>query len=93
MKIKLVEWQDECGMWHATDTSALGSGSNEWWRIPRALGMPLAAFIELIITKYKPDRIKYFEDNCVLILSWKKQAAMRLYKNNINAMLRKAGAQ
>lgn len=93
MKIKLSEWQDEGGYWHAADVSAVGQGSSEWWRVPRALGMDLAAYAELIITKYKPDKVKYFEDKCVLVCYWKSQAAMRKYKNEVNAMLRKAGAQ
>jgi hypothetical protein len=93
MKIKLAEWQESDGSWHAADISAVGQGSNRWWLVPRALDMPLSDYVQMIITKYKPDRIKYFEDANMLTYSWKSQAAMRAFKNQINAMLRKAGAQ
>lgn len=93
MKIKLSEWQESDGSWHAADISAVGQGSNRWWLVPRALGMSLEDYVQLLVTKYKPDRIKYNVEADVLIYSWKSMAAMRLFKNNINAMLRKAGAQ
>lgn len=90
MKIKLSEWQDESGYWHAADVSAVGQGSNRWWLIPRALGLAPAAFVELLVTKYKPDRIKYFQDADVLTYSWKSIVAMRTFKNSMNKMLRDA---
>jgi hypothetical protein len=90
MKIKLTEWQEGDGSWHAADISAVGQGSSRWWLVPRALGMSLPDYVQMIITKYKPDRIKYFEDANVLTYSWKSQAAMRLFKNNVNKMLRDA---
>ena len=93
MKIKLTEWQESDGSWHAADISAVGQGSNRWWLVPRALGMSLEDYVQMLVTKYKPDRIKYFEDADVLTYSWKSQVAMRTFKNQINAMLRKAGAQ
>ena len=93
MKIKLSEWQESDGSWHAADISAVGQGSNRWWLVPRALGMSLEDYVQMLITKYKPDRIKYFIDADVLTYSWKSITAMRAFKNQINAMLRKAGAQ
>ena len=93
MKIKLTEWQEADKSWHAADISAVGQGSSCWWLVPRALKMPLEDYVQLLVTKYKPDKIKYFPDADVLTYSWKSQAAMRKFKNEINAMLRKAGAQ
>ena len=93
MKIKLTEWQEADGFWHAADLSAVGQGSSRWWLVPRALKMELPEYVQMLVTKYKPDRIKYYADADVLTYGWKSQAAMRLYKNQINAMLRKAGAQ
>lgn len=93
MKIKLSEWQESDGSWHAADISAVGQGSNRWWLVPRALGMSLEDYVQMLVTKYKPDRIKYFEDANVLTYSWKSQAAMRTFKNDTNKALRKAGAQ
>lgn len=92
MKIKLSEWEQD-GYWHAADVSAVGQGSSTWWFIPRALNMSLVDYVEMVITKFKPDRVHYFEEVNLLYFTWKSQAAMRLYKNQINAMLRKAGAQ
>ena len=93
MKIKLTEWQESDGLWHAADISAVGQGSNRWWLVPRALNMPLEDYVQMLVTKYKPDRIKYYADADVLTYSWKSITAMRAFKNQINAMLRKAGAQ
>ena len=93
MKIKLTEWQEGDGSWHAADISAVGQGSSRWWLVPRALNMPLEDYVQMLVTKYKPDRIKYYADADVLTYSWKSITAMRAFKNQINAMLRKAGAQ
>ena len=93
MKIKLTEWQEGDGSWHAADISAVGQGSNRWWLVPRALGMSLEDYVQMLVTKYKPDRIKYSVEADVLTYSWKSITAMRAFKNQINAMLRKAGAQ
>lgn len=87
--IKLVEWQDESGYWHAADTSNLSAGSNQWWLAPRVCRISLTDWVQMIVTKYKPDRIKYSVEYDVLTLAWRSQAAMRKYKNEVNAMIRK----
>ena len=86
--LKLVEWELN-GYWHAADTNALGKGSSEWWRVPRAINMTLSDYIIMLVTKYKPDRIKYSQEHDVLTYGWKSQAAMRKFKNDINALARK----
>lgn len=93
MKIKLSEWQEGSGLWHAADVSAVGQGSSRWWLVPRALNMPLEDYVQMLVTKYKPDRIQYSEEADVLTYAWKSLTAMRLFKNDMNKALRKAGAQ
>ena len=50
-------------------------------------------FIELLITKYKPDNFHYNKDTGFCCWSWKSQVAMRKFKNDINAAARKTNFQ
>ena len=88
MKIKLTEWQESDGSWHAADISAVGQGSNRWWLVPRALGMPLEDYVQMLVTKYKPDYIKYNAAADVLTYSWHSITALRAFKNDMNKALR-----
>ena len=87
--LKLMEWQDESGYWHAADTNALGKGSSQWWLVPRAIGMTSVQYITELVLNYKPDYVHYSQEYDVLTFGWKSQAAMRKYKNAINALARK----
>ena len=46
-------------------------------------------YVNLLITKFKPDNISYNQEKNVLIYSWKKQSDMRKFKNWLNAEARK----
>ena len=43
----------------------------------------------MLVEKYKPDYISYNSETNVLVYSWVDQAAMRKFKNAINAESRK----
>lgn len=88
--LKLNEWQDECGYWHAVDTSDLPNGSAHWWLVPRMLNIDLVEYAKMLVEKYEVDKIYYSADKNVLGFSWKSQSKMRTYKNAINAAARKA---
>lgn len=87
--LKYVEWTDGIGNWYCNDTSNLSGIAGLWWVPARMLGLSPADYVQLLIEEFKPDEVKYFEDNDVLIYSWKSQVAMRSFKNFINAEARK----
>ena len=87
--LKYVEWTDGIGNWYCNDTSDLMSPRALWWAPARMLNISPVDFVQLLIEKFKPDNIKYFEDKDVLIYSWKSQSQMRLFKNWLNAQARK----
>ena len=39
------EWQTSDKYWHCGNTADLGNGSNEWWKLPRLLYMPLEDYL------------------------------------------------
>ena len=82
----------ECaGWWYCTATKEIGKIGNKWYTIPFALKMSSYDFVDLLITKFKPDKISLKEGSLgsVLIYAWKKQSDMRVFKNWVNAQLRK----
>ena len=86
--LKYTEWEI-AGNWYTNDTSDLTSIRARWWAPARMLGISPADYVQLIIDKFKPDSISYYQENDVLVYSWKSQAAMRLFKNWLNAEARK----
>lgn len=88
--LRLTEWQDVLGNWHAVDTSDLSNGSAYWWLVPRMLNMDLVKYTKMLIEKYEVDKIYYSADKNVLSFFWKSQSKMRLYKNDMNAAARQA---
>ena len=86
--LKYVEW-GEAGAWYCNDTSDLCSIRAKWWAPARMLNISPAEYVQLLIDKFHPDRIKYFEEADVLVYSWRKQADMRIFKNWLNAQARK----
>ena len=83
----------ECaGSWHCAATAEIGKIGNKWYTLPFALKMTPYDFVKLLAEKYQPDTLCLREGplGSVLIYSWKSQAKMRVFKNWINAQLRKA---
>ena len=86
--LKYVEWEAN-GSWMCNDTSDLCSIRAKWWAPARMLNISPAEYVELLVTKFKPDHIRYFEDADVLVFSWRSIVAMRAFKNWLNAQARK----
>lgn len=84
------EWGD-CTGWTCNDTSDLCSQRGLWWIPARMLHISPVEYVEMLITRFKPDRIKYFPDTNVLVYSWRNQSDMRRFKNFINAEARRRG--
>ena len=83
----------ECaGMWHCAATAEIGKIGNKWYTFPFALKMSAYDFVKLLAEKYQPDSLSLREgpQGSVLIYAWKSQAKMRVFKNWMNAQLRKA---
>lgn len=93
MIYKSEEWQGSSGNWYCNCLSNLGSNAGAWYMPARILNISPAQFIELLITKYKPDNFSFNKDTCFCCWSWKSQTAMRKFKNDINAAARKANFQ
>jgi hypothetical protein len=53
------------------------------------LGISPAEYINLLITRFKVDKIKYIEEADVLIYSWNSLQKARDFKNWLNAEARK----
>lgn len=87
--LKFEEWQGAGGYWHCNDLSDLKNMSSAWWHPARMLNISPADFVKLLIEKFHPDHIKYYEEADVLTYSWRKQADCRKFKNWINAEARK----
>lgn len=88
--LRYEEWQSPSGAWYCNDTSEIGrSQAGLWWAPARLLDLSLDEYVNLLITKFKPDNIFYNQEKNVLIYSWKRQADMRKFKNWLNAEARK----
>ena len=86
------EWETESGF-HCNCISNLGQDSAAWYLPARILDLTPAQFIELLITKFKPDDFYFNPKTCFCCWSWKDQSKMRLYKNWLNAEARKKNFQ
>jgi len=89
---KAEEWKQN-GKWYCNCVSNLGKDSGLWYHPARILGISPAAFLELLITKYKPDNFYYNKKSGFCSWSWSSQKQMRTFKNWINAEARKKNYQ
>ena len=87
-QLKLSEFQGASGNWYIACTDYVGTVYNQWWYIPKALGMSLPAFVTSIVKDYKADNVSF--DGKTFVFSWAEsnQTLARKYKNNINKLLR-----
>lgn len=92
MLYKMEEWESPSG-WHAGCTQKLGQDSNVWYLPARILGISPAEYMKLVLAKYKPDKLYFNREKCLFFFSWTDQAAMRRYKNDINAAARRVNFQ
>ena len=89
---KATEWETISG-WHCNCVDNLGKGSGIWYIPARILGISPAAFISLLLEKFKPDNFYYNPETGFCNWSWNNQADERRYKNWINAEARKKNFQ
>ena len=89
--LRLEEFET-AGQWYVAATADIGKIGNKWYTIPFALKMSAYDYVKMLAEKYQPDSLSLREgpNGSVLIYSWKSQAKMRLWKNWVNAQLRKA---
>ena len=83
---KCGEWESN-GKIYVNDTSELAGLACEWWVPARIWGIAPAAYVELLVNKYKVDHISF---NKILIFSWDSEhlALARKYKNELNKRAR-----
>ena len=93
MLYKMTEWESPVSGWYCGNVDALGKDSNAWWLPARIMNLAPADYIQLLITKYKPDYIHFNKEKVLLSFSWKSQAAMRKFKNDLNAAARRVNFQ
>ena len=86
--LRMEEWQDGCDNWHCADTSELGKGSSIWYLPARMLEKTPAEYLKWVIDNYHPDKIEHSDDCSLVYWTWKSQAKMRLFKNQINKLAR-----
>lgn len=88
--LRYEEWEST-GNWYCSAIADVGKIGNQWYTPARALGMELVDFVKLLAEKFKPDILTFAEgpNGSVLHYCWKSQAAMRKFKNWLNAELRK----
>ena len=86
--LRYSEW-GEAGAWSCNDVSDLCSVRALWWVPARMLNISPAEYVQLLIERFHPDKIKYSEEYDVLMFSWKRIDDMRKFKNWLNAEARK----
>lgn len=89
--LRFEELQEANGEWGCYAAQEVGKVGNQWYTPARALSMELSDYVELIVRKFKPDRISFLQSppDGLLLFSWHSQAQMRLYKNWLNQELRR----
>ena len=86
--LRYTEWETQ-GRWYCNDVSDI-CGLGSYWGTPAVmLGISRIEYIKLLFDKFHPDKMSYSKEHDVLLFSWKSQAAMRKFKNWLNAEARK----
>ena len=92
MLFKMSEWEIN-GKFHCGCVDDLGHDSGVWYLPCRFLDLSPAQYLELVLTKDKPDDVYCDKEKCLCFWSWTKQADMRVFKNAMNAAARKKNFQ
>lgn len=87
--LRYEPWDDGFGNYHVNDCTDLSSIRGLWWVPARMLGISPAEYVELLITRFKVDKIKYIQEADVLIYSWNSLQKARDFKNWLNKEARK----
>lgn len=87
--LRYEPWDDGFGNYHVNDCTDLSSIRGLWWVPARMLGISPAEYVELLITRFKVDKIKYVQEADVLIYSWNSLQRARDFKNWLNKEARK----
>ena len=87
--LRYEPWDDGFGNYHVNDCTDLSSIRGLWWVPARMLGISPAEYVELLITRFKVDKIKYIQEADVLIYSWNSLQRARDFKNWLNQEARK----
>lgn len=82
--LRYEPWDDGFGNYHVNDCTDLSSIRGLWWVPARMLGISPAEYVELLITRFKVDKIKYIQEADVLIYSWNSLQKARDFKNWLN---------
>ena len=87
--LRYEPWDDGCGNYAVNDCTDLKSIRGLWWVPARMLNISPADFVKLLVERFKVDKIKYFQEEDVLIYSWSSLQRARDFKNWLNAEARK----
>lgn len=87
--LRYEPWDDGFGNYYVNDCTDLKSIRGLWWVPARMLGISPAEYVELLIVRFKVDKIKYLQEADVLIYSWNSLQKARDFKNWLNAEARK----
>lgn len=87
--LKYSIWQGLSGQWYTNDTSDFTTVRGQWWVPARMFGITPAAWVEKLITEFKPDNCSF--NGKMFLYSWNKEhyTLANNFKNWINAEARK----
>ena len=90
---QMKSWQSPTGYFHCGCVDKLSENSNAWWIPARILNISPAAFVELLIKEYHPEKISYNKDKNLLLYSFKNELDMKKFMRMINAKARQINYQ
>lgn len=88
---KLSEWQDAIGIWRVAHTDT--SKYNRWWMIPRALGITLEDYINMLQNQYHASYFRFYtyedERNSLLTFGFDNYKDAHQFLLDMNRQFRK----
>lgn len=93
MLYRLEEWRGSSGIWYCEHIASYPKDVEKWVIPARLLNMSVDEFLRMLIEEFKPDHIHAKADGSFVSWGWSSQAAMRKYKNWMNAQSRKVNYQ
>jgi hypothetical protein len=87
--MKFTEWQGSSGRWYTGDCNGLPHGSNNWYNVPRMLGMDLCDFLLLLKNKYKASNFWSDKNAELVVWSWKRYEDCHKYTLFVNREAKK----